>query len=584
MNSIWNKNIKLFQNRFPRLYEIFSGKILEFEKKINTPEEKTLYDFWEIFSAKDGQISATEKITNQKIHSAYSPIKESQKLTLIEFEYETFIFESFGLGYLPLEFARKYPNKNFILIEPDLNYFFTALIFTDFEDLFKIENLILLISCPPEQCINLLSQFSLVDSKIFSVNSQTVHQKEYYSILQKLIERNIQKENLNNATLKKFGSLWIKNSINNLKTNFLSNSILPYKNSVKNKNIPFVIIAAGPTLQEILPFLAELKKRSVLVCVDTALKACLSVNVEPDFIILTDPQYWAFRHISDLKSFSSILITECSVVPSVFRFLCRKVLVCKSNFFLEQYFEILSSSKGELVSGGSVASSAWNFSYFCGADEIYSCGLDLSFPENKTHIKGSQFEEKIHTNSTKINSAQTQSLPLLFSANAEISKNYDNEDVLTDKRMKMFAWWFESRIQECSDSKTFTFSKKSLKIPGINYENISDFIKNKQILNNKEDFINLYKNEKIPSEKEFYSTLKIFIENLENVNLKAKEFLFQSEEKLKNKIEKEFYILLKTLKIQDFVKILMTGKTKSEKFSNLSEKIEKIVQKIQKTY
>ena len=382
--------------------------------------------------------------------------------------------------------------------------------------------------------------------------------------------------------MERFGELWISNSLKNLKTSFLCRSILPYKNSAEEK-IPFTIIAAGPSLQKILPFLAEIKKRSVLVCVDTALKACLYQNVEPDFIILTDPQYWAFRHISDLKSESSILITEASVVPQVFRFKCKEILVCKSNFFLEQYFENLSYQKGTLESGGSVASTAWNFCEFSGAKEIFISGLDLSFPQKNTHIKGSQFEQKIHTESLKIASAQTKSLPLLFSANTQIGFDYNGKKVLTDNRMKMFAWWFESRLQKFPEIKTFTLSKESLKIPGIIPCEICDILSKNEIPQEKSRFLSLYKTEQKHSEQEFSAAVKIFNSELEELKkiaeknaLESKKLILQNAlpdeeifQTLQN-LENSFLTVAAKKKSLDFMKVLFpTEKLLKQKIEQL---------------
>ncbi len=597
MNSIWNKNISLFKNRFPSLFEIFFKEIENF----CTDFEKNSVSFWGISFSKNNLVTASEKSFNQKLHSFYNPQKEAENLALTAKNSENLIFESFGLGYLVVECAKKFPQKSFVVLEPDLNHFLAAMVFLDWSAVFEIKNLILALSCTPEQAITLINQFSMEESSIFCVKSQISHAQDYYSVLNELIERNKNQQKINNSTLEKFGPLWIKNSIKNLRTVFFANSILPYKN--EGKNLPFVVIAAGPTLEEILPFLAEIKNRAVLVAVDTALKACLTVNVEPDFIILTDPQYWAYMHIAGLSSKSSILITEASVLPCVFRFDCKKILACTSNFFLEQYFEQISFSKGTLISGGSVASTAWNFCEFCGAKEIFTAGLDLSFPDKKTHIKGSQFEEKIHTSSTKIKSAQTQSLPLLFSANCEYAENFQNQKVLTDKRMKMFAWWFESRIQNVCGVKTFSFSKKGLKIPGIENAEIKDFLSEKPILAQKEDFINLYKNENLNlSEKDFYNYLNIFTENLRKILNESQKVLnvlndFKNSPLGEQKFfdaEQNFNAECQKLKISSFVKVLFPTKNqqtqtefllkKFEKYSLLSQNILKILQKISKLY
>ena len=575
---------------------MFNKQIQFYTEFQDTPlENQNLYPFWKIVPAKSGELTAIDSQTEQKLHSGYAPKKEAQNLISTAQNDETLIFEAFGLGYSVVLASEIFPFKNFVIIEPEPSRFFASLCITDWENVFKIQNLTLALSCTPEQIITLLNQFSFRAIKIFSVKSQISHAEQYFSAVDTLIKRNIEKQKINEATLERFGELWISNSLKNLKTSFLCRSILPYKNSAEEK-IPFTIIAAGPSLQKILPFLAEIKKRSVLVCVDTALKACLYQNVEPDFIILTDPQYWAFRHISDLKSESSILITEASVVPQVFRFKCKEILVCKSNFFLEQYFENLSFQKGTLESGGSVASTAWNFCEFSGAKEIFISGLDLSFPQKNTHIKGSQFEQKIHAESLKIASAQTKSLPLLFSANTQIGFDYNGKKVLTDNRMKMFAWWFESRLQKFPEIKTFTLSKESLKIPGIIPCEICDILSKNEIPQEKSRFLSLYKTEQKHSEQEFFAAIKIFNSELEELKkiaeknaLESKKLILQNAlpdeeifQTLQN-LENSFLTVAAQKKSLDFMKVLfpteklLKQKTEqlfpeSENFSPLKKK------------
>jgi hypothetical protein len=56
-----------------------------------------------------------------------------------------------------------------------------------------------------------------------------------------------------------------------------------------------------------------------------------------------------------------------------------------------------------------------------------------------------------------------------FGANPEYAFDYDGNQVLTDARMKMFAWWFESKIAACTTVKTYTLSRSSMRIPGVEF-------------------------------------------------------------------------------------------------------------------
>ena len=507
---------------------MFESCINEFNKYIQTPhEQEKLYPFWQVSKTKNDSFTVTQNGT--RLHSAYNPQKEAE--TIIQntdfSEAETCVFLGTGLGYTCIECAKKHPEKTVIIFEPDPYHFFSSLIFTDWTDVFKCKNLILAISCTPEQGITLINQYEILKTNFFHVKAQTNHAEKYFETLETLIKRNINKEKINIATLEKFGKLWVKNTCKNLKKSFFSQGITQYKNNAKN--IPFLILAAGPSLQDILPHLKEIKNKAIIVCVDTALRFCIKYNIEPDFIVLTDPQYWAYKHIDGIKSPSSILITESAVYPSVFRFLCKKIICCKSNFPLEHYFDSFRSEKGTLVAGGSVASTAWNFAQYAGASEIYVAGLDLAFVNKQTHIKGSTFEQATHTTSKRIATAETSNMPILFSGNACYEKNYKQQNVLTDQRMKMFAWWFESRLEQFPDVKTYTFSQNGLYIPGIEFITIDKLLSKPEITKEKSTFLSLEQNQ-IPTEQDFHKAIKSFEQEFTII----KERIFLAINQLKN--------------------------------------------------
>ncbi|MCR4743558.1 MAG: DUF115 domain-containing protein [Treponema sp.] len=515
MNSIWNNNLKAFNNRFPQLTKIFSQEINFVETNIDNPPK--IYPFWKVFSAKNGSPTASEN--NLSLHSSYNPQREAagtinNKNSL---DNSNIIFYGFGLGYHVIEAANKILteglDKKIILIEPQPLYFFASLTILDWTQVFKVEKLIIGLACPPENVLQLIESNSKInlgktgvsDAFYLDIASFTKHDSLYFASVKEIIKRNIEKNNINQATLKKFGKLWIRNSLRNLDKMQDCQTISSFKNK---GNLPFLIIGAGPSLENILPHLEELKKRMIIVCVETALKMLLRRGIQPDFIILLDPQYWAYKHIAGLKSPESIIITEICAYPSVFRFNCKEIRLCSSQFPLGQYFEKkLHYCPGDLGTGGSVAASAWNFASYCGAKEIYLAGLDLGFPGKETHIRGSSAEENFHKISNRLQSAEKFGISSLFSANAQKAKNYLGQPIITDSRMKMFAWWFESRIAACPEIKTYTLCPQGLFIPGVEIKDLEVVIKNKpEITKEKETFINQKNN--INLDKKAFQELK----------------------------------------------------------------------------
>lgn len=487
MTCIWNNffsvNTTLLKTRFPDLYKILESEINKIfslfqsaENQILLPNSleilNTVFPFWNFFLAKDGSLCAKED--GIFLHSSYSPKKEVQKLFTsdeISNSRLTWIFAGIGLGFAPIEFAKLNKNKNLIvIIEPEPSFLFAAMSCLDWTPFFNQSECIIITQTSPEQACTLLDSLKVLNNaKIVTQNSQTKHQQLWFKNFFTLFDRNKQKQNINNSTLKKFSTLWLKNSTKNLKYFSCSDGINIYKNMIDEK-IPAIVCAAGPTLQEVLPELATLKDKSVIICVDTALRPLLKHNIVPDFVILIDPQYYAANHIQGLSALESVLVTESSVYPSVMRFNCRKKVFCESLFPLGRYFENLllpEKSFGKIIAGGSVSTSAWDFAKFIGAKKIYMAGLDLGYPNKQTHIKGSTFEEKSHTTSTKLNPAENSLCEILFNATIEKSIDYSNNQIITDTKMKLFAWWFESQFSKYPEISTFTLSPKSQKIPGM---------------------------------------------------------------------------------------------------------------------
>ncbi len=480
MNLLWNKNFSLFKKRFPALEKALSS----FETDFLNGEQNIFFTE----KAKDGSLTAREN--SLLLHSKYNPVKEAEQLisSFNPDKYQSAVFYSFGLGYAPNLFAKKFPDTKIILLEADPHYLFAAFCLYDWQNILEHNNLILLTGASTLEVAAIISKNEENAIYSFNVKSQSEHAKNYYDEVKKQLKKQKQKKEINENTLEKFAKLWLKNSCRNLSKLYK----LPGINCLKNQtNLPFTILAAGPSLSKILPHLNEIKKRSILICVESALHACLKANVEPDFIILMDPQYVCFQHIEFLSSPSSSLITEPGVYPSVFSFKCKNILLSSSLYPVAQYFEKTLGSKGKIEAGGSVTTSAWDFAKFCGAKEIYLAGMDLGFPNRLTHIRGSQFEEKIHSISNRKKTAEEANCSTLLNAGLTQSKDFNGKNILTDKRMSLFSWWFENACDNAQKEgiNTYTLTGESLFIKNIKKSSVEEILCKKNIEEEKNIFI-----------------------------------------------------------------------------------------------
>lgn len=473
MNSIWNKNLSAFKKRFPALAELYSQNTDYLSQKLDSVTSdnfvsifESLFPFWHLEQARTGDWTASEN--GIWLHSKYRPV-----YGVPEFKEETevSVFAGCGLGYDLIGFCRTKPSAGIILLEPDPLHFFAALCVLDWTPVFETEKLVIALSCPLDQIIPLCNSFPVSGENCrieYSLNPAFIkHDEEYFGLAKKLLDRNISKDQINRNTLKKFGKLWERNAKRNASFAKECAGVEKYRGAFENDERPWLLLAAGPSLEKILPHLSEFSKTHVLICVDTALRACLKSGTEPDFIVLTDPQFWAYMHIAGLKSPSSILVADSVSYPAVFRFPCKEIIISSSLLPVSPELKKPFEGKGNLESGGSVATVAWSFAVMAGAKKIYTAGLDLSFPAKQTHIKGSTFEQNMHKVSNRVVSAEKKTSDVLFGADVSVSEDYNGNRVLTDSRMKMFAWWFESKIASTPGVKTYSLCSESMKIPGI---------------------------------------------------------------------------------------------------------------------
>lgn len=469
MNSLLNSNRALFEKRFPQLAE-------QYKPLFDSP---VLPENVEFVTGRNGQISAT--YMGLSLHSAYNPEREAQKLVSEEAaaKADAGVFLGFGLGYGAVAFAKEYTSKTLVLIECNPEWFLLALSAIDFTPVFEHQSLVLLVGAPQQTIISVLEKIGLQNCCFFKTKSHIAHNEQYFINLENLIERNRQKKEINDRTLEKFSMLWLKNMCRNLDIAGGLDGVARYFGAFAGMDA--CVIAAGPSLDDVLPYIKEIQKRTLIVCVDTALRACLNAGVQPDFIVIVDPQYWNIRHLDGLAAPESRIITELAVYPPVFRFQCKEKLLCSSIYPLGKYIEKQVKPRGELGAGGSVVTTAWDFARQCGCRRIFMAGLDLGFPERKTHFKGSTFEERSHRLSERLHPAETDSFNALYGAYPYEVSNYEGGKVLTDKRMALYAWWFESKCLEFPEVKTCTLCPKGVGIPGITPVSIEEVLKIKDI-------------------------------------------------------------------------------------------------------
>ncbi len=452
--SFYQENIEILSLKYP----LFKEEIL---KKYEPSEEFILT------TGRSGYITA--KIGGRYIHSNHNPVLEAERLVTKEMpeEMPACIVEGFGLGYFVEAILNLRNVSHLVILEPSPGYFLKALEGRDFRSILQSPNVSLLIGGNSESIRHILPGLPRGNIQIFRHRALYELNTEYYRETDKIIHHFVSRREVNKATLKKFGRLWVRNLFANL-------DILPEAMDVGTLsgifgNFPVLLLAAGPSLDEIIPKLKQLAKRFIIVAVDTSAGILINNGITPDFIVVVDPQYWNTRHLDRVDFSGTLLMSESSTHPGIFRKNHKTLFFCGSLFPLGQLIEKYGGRKKRLGAGGSVATTAWDFCRMLSSGDLFCGGLDLGFPGNRTHFHGSFFEEKIHAETTRLTPPEDFSYRAFISGTPYLRINNTGTMTVTDNRLSIYIQWFEEQIKINNISNIWNISPLGVRIGGMNY-------------------------------------------------------------------------------------------------------------------
>jgi hypothetical protein len=400
----------------------------------------------------------------------------------------------FGLGYAAEAAAEGAPGRPLIVVEKRREILKLALETRNLDRFLSENRIVFVVGGSGEALSGVLSLFENPGGAgkppdILKNRVLTELDGDWYAGVEGRIRAWTSRDDVNAATLRRFGKRWVRNLARNLEAirdvpgvRWLEGVLAgaapnaapsPGAGCVAGRagnrlsGVPVFLAAAGPSLDLAGPLLKEIRKRCVIVAVDTSLRFLLSRGIDPDFVVVVDPQYWNARHLDRSAAKRSWLVAESAVYPPVLRHPFRGSLLCRSLFPLGRFIEDQVDPKGALGAGGSVATSAWDFARILGAPAVWIAGLDLSFPELKTHFRGALFETRSHAESNRRLPAETWSVRALRDGQPLIAAAAGGGEVLSDRRLSLYAAWFESRFREYPETRNYSLSPGGIAIPGL---------------------------------------------------------------------------------------------------------------------
>jgi len=415
----------------------------------------------------------TARYGGRLLHSTFDPAREAERIAAGSCggAATSAIVLGFGLGYAVEALLRLKPGLPVLAVEPDPRLFVRALSSRPMEALLGDPRLELFVSADPELLVSLLEpeagaqRIALGSPCLVPLRPVEDRHKAYFARVQHILVAARDRGRVNVDTLERFGPLWVRNLLRNLETFLASPGVGRIAGLFDG--IPALVLASGPSLDQVMPHIRELAERCVVICVDTSLRACLMRRVEPDFVVVIDPQYWNSRHLDGADSPRTLVVAESATHPRALRLAPPRVFFMSSLFPLGRFLESFASQKGELGAGGSVATTAWDFARVAGAHPIVMAGLDLGYPGRATHFRGAFFEQRFLALTRRMEPAEHHAFAYLTGAGPFPVRSNSGDPVLTDRRMAIYASWFEAQARRFPEVGTLSLSPGGVAVSGI---------------------------------------------------------------------------------------------------------------------
>src|SRR6267142_1955019 len=156
------------------------------------------------------------------------------------------------------------------------------------------------------------------------------------------------------------------------------------------RNVPLVIVSAGPSLDRNIGELIRFADRCFILSVDTALRPLLAAGITPHAVVLADPTELNSRHIAGAMPESCYLIAEQAAHPAALKAAKQRFLF-GLGLFPDSLFTKFGFGKTRLEAWGSVSTTALDLACRMGANPIIFAGQDFAYTGNRNYASNTIF-------------------------------------------------------------------------------------------------------------------------------------------------------------------------------------------------
>lgn len=466
--ELWNKNIISLRKSYAHIADYLEKQNAESECTESEQAESITcgvdcsYDRKVLYAVKDNQV--------YQLDTLYDPEKlldlwlGTLKLTALNAK-----LLLFGLGngmYVRTFLEHMSSDKNIIVFEPSIEILCTVFQEFDMSDILENDRVTLLFKNVMDREIQEyyyeLMTFTDIETFDYSVycNYQYLYAEQYTEYM-KGIQNTCLGINSTQSVIGRYGNIYNQNTFANF-SYFLNSKSIESLYRHMPKDVPAIIVAAGPSLDKNIMDLKAAKGRALLFAVDSAVRPMLNAGIVPDLCISVDGK----------KLSAHLAVEEARSIPMICCLQSHKEIMSMHTglkFFendLNQHVQKYLTSIHKLLpvtsSGGSVANEAFSIARMLGCTRIILVGQDLAFTDNRTHsaqsVRGSWNIDVSNLQHVKV-------------------EGIDGSMLQTSGEFILYKNWFEEEIVKNKDLLVIDATEGGAKIKGSKIQTLKQAVK-----------------------------------------------------------------------------------------------------------
>ncbi|TGK17206.1 DUF115 domain-containing protein [Leptospira fluminis] len=306
----------------------------------------------------------------------------------------------------------------------------------------------------------------------------------YYAEVETRLRKILSSKMSDLLTKFEFERIWVKNSLVNT-ANFLSPPNPKTRiESLKNRfeGVPSLLVSAGPNLRRQCEWIRSVQNKVFILSCDTSLKVLLKHGIVPDGVMTLDAQTHSVFHFLGENSEAIPLFADLVSSPPILRNLkfrsvvhsvTAKYLVDASGELKREATagsrsaEALLGQIGDVQSGGSVATTAFDLLRGLGCKPCFLVGQDLAYSGREIHSTGTHHNEKWLTLLNRKTSLEKINEAVVRKRDTRYVPSVTGGEVLTDYVLDLYRHWFEESAKSL-DFPVYNVNTQGAKIENVN--------------------------------------------------------------------------------------------------------------------